>query len=52
VKKTEAESLKINRSEIQKNEISDEVDMKESSDEAFDIRKAVIYAEILNRPYV
>jgi hypothetical protein len=52
VNKTKAESLKINRSEIQKNEISDEVDMKGSSDEAFDIRKAVIYAEILNRPYV
>jgi hypothetical protein len=47
-----AASNKITRSEIQKNEISDELNMKESSDEAFDIRKAVIYAEILNRPYV
>ncbi len=39
-------------SEIKEIEVKDESDIKEASDEAFDIRRAVIYSEILNRPYV
>lgn len=42
----------IQRSEIQKDQISDETDVTEKSEETFDLRKAVIYSEILNRPYV
>ena len=42
----------IKLTDLQKDEISDENDKIDLSDEIFNLRKAVIYSEILNRPYI
>ena len=45
-------SMDIQRTKIQKDEISDEIAKGDNREEVFDLRQAVIYSEILNRPYV
>jgi hypothetical protein len=42
----------IRLSDLKNDEISGQEDMKDPAHEIFDPRKAVIYSEILNRPYV
>jgi hypothetical protein len=42
----------IQQSDLQRDEISDEIDTSDKKKDYFDLRKAVIYSEILNRPYV
>lgn len=43
---------KIQLTEIQRDEISDEISSGGKKEETFNLRQAVIYSEILNRPYV
>jgi hypothetical protein len=45
-------SYEMQRTEIQENEISDGIAIGDKKEEYFDLRQAVIYSEILNRPYV
>lgn len=47
-----AKSNEIRLSDLKNDEISEHEHMKETDHEIFDPRKAVIYSEILNRPYV
>jgi hypothetical protein len=47
-----SQKSEIQRSDLQIDEISDEIDTNDKKEDYFDLRKAVVYSEILNRPYV